>query len=250
VDLRLHGKSVIVTGGTRNLGGEIVKGFLREGALVVTTYREDDRSAEEFLRTISPDQRPNLRVCKLDVSSAASCEQLCRRAYDEFGGVNVLVNNAAVLVTQELSQITDADFDWILQNTLRSCLYMTRAAFDTMSSSGGGRIVNLSTAGVYTANPKEMLYLCAKAGVEASTRAFARLGAPKKVTVNAVAPHVIDSGMGLETLKSDPTIIDRIPLGRNGRQEELVGVVLYLSSEISEYMTGQILHLNGGRLMR
>lgn len=250
MELRLHGKSVIVTGGTRNLGRGIVQGFLREGAMVVATYRENEESAAEFVNLLPPDQKPNLRVRKLDVSSARCCEQLCRAACEEFGKLDVLVNNAAVLVTQDPSRITDADFDWIMQNTLRSCLYMTQAAFSEMDHSGGGRIVNVSTAGVYTANPYEMLYLCAKAGVEASTRAFARLGASKKITVNAIAPHIIDSGMGLETLRRDPSIRERIPLGRIGREEELVGLVLYLSSEISEYMTGQVLHLNGGRLMR
>jgi len=249
MELRLQGKSAIVTGGTRNLGREIVQAFLAEGAMVIASYRENDQSAAEFLNVTPPDKRPNLRICKLDVSSKHGCEQLCRMALEEFGKLDILVNNAAVLLTQEPSEITDGDFDWIMHNSLRSCVYMTRVAFEAMSRSGG-RIVNLSSAGVYTANPREMLYLCAKAGVEASTRAFARLGADKKITVNAIAPHIIDLGMGLDTLRTDPTILHRIPLRRIGRQAELVGLVLYLSSEISEYMTGQILHLNGGRLMR
>jgi 3-oxoacyl-[acyl-carrier protein] reductase len=127
---------------------------------------------------------------------------------------------------------------------------MTRAAFAVMKHAGGGRVVSISTAGVYTGNPDVLLYLCAKAGVEASTRAFARLGAPLGITVNAVAPHVIEAGMGLETISRDPTIPKRIPLGRIGRVDELVNLVLFLSSECCQYLTGQVVHLNGGRLMR
>lgn len=137
-----------------------------------------------------------------------------------------------------------------MHTTLRGVLYMSRAAFASMKSVGDGRIVNISTAGVYTGNPVELLYLCAKGGVEAATRAYARLGAPHRITVNAIAPHVITSGMGQETISKDSTILSRVPLGRMGRLEEFVNLVLFLSSQTCEYMTGQIIHLNGGRLMQ
>jgi 3-oxoacyl-[acyl-carrier protein] reductase len=250
MDLKLQEKCAVVTGGTRNLGRAISLGFLKEGANVVATYLRDTASAEDLLAAVPPDQKNNIRVHKLDVSSEAECREVCSVAKYEFGGLDVLVNNAAIIYHQSPDAITDEDFDLILHNTLRSTLYMTRASFASMKVLGGGRIVNISTAGVYTGNPVELLYLCAKGGVEVATRAFARLGASYGITVNAIAPHIIDAGMGKETVSRDPTILNRIPLNRMGRVEEFVNLVLFLSSSVCEYMTGQVVHLNGGRLMQ
>lgn len=250
LNLHLEGKCAIVTGGTRNLGKAIVLAFLKEGMKVITNYRRDTTAAEAFFENVPADLKSNLRVEKFDVSSNGDCQKLCSIATHEFQRLDVLVNNAAVILSQAPDEISDDDFDFVLRNTLRSVIYMTRAAFDIMKASRGGRIVNMSTAGVYTANPNELLYLCAKAGVEGATRSFARLGARHNITVNAIAPHVIASGMGSKTLGLDPTILQRIPLGRTGTVEELVNLVLFLSSQSCEYMTGQVLHLNGGRLMQ
>ena len=250
INLNLEGKCVIVTGGTRNLGQAIVLALLKEGMKVVTNYRSDTASAEEFFENVPTDLKPSLLVKKLDTSSNRGCKKFCSLAMDEFGRIDVLINNAAIILSQTPDKISDDDFDLVLRNTLRGVIYMTRAVFSIMKSSGGGRIVNMSTAGVYNANPNKLLYLCAKAGVEGATRSFARLGARHKITVNAIAPHVIASGMGSKTLMLDPTIIQRIPLGRTGTVEEFVNLTLFLSSQCCEYMTGQILHLNGGRLMQ
>lgn len=253
MDLLLHEKCCVVTGGTRNLGRAIVLGLLREGANVIATYRQDSASASE-LRTLVPQTwKTKLHICREDVSLESACRRVADLALEIHGRFDVLINNAATTLVQHPDAISDTNFNWVLRNTLRSNIYMSRAAFRVMRRRNGGRIVNMSTAGVYTANPMELLYLCAKAGVEASTRAFARLGAQhkrNKVTVNAVAAHVISSGMGLHTMETDPTIIERIPLHRMGRIDELVSLVLYLSSPVCEYMTGQVVHLNGGRLMQ
>jgi 3-oxoacyl-[acyl-carrier protein] reductase len=250
MELGLKGKTVVVTGGTRNLGRSISLAFLLEGANVVTTYLHDDDAARDFLGAVPVSQKPNVIVRKCDASSAVACRDLCTDSIRHFGSFHVLVNSAALNRSQKPEDMSDEDFESIMRNTLRSTLYMTRAAFEVMKQQRGGRIINLSTAGVYTANPQELLYICAKAGVEAATRAFARYGAQFKITVNAVAPHVIASGMGLDTAKHDQSIVSRIPLGRMGRIEELVSLVLYLSSDICEYLTGQVIGLNGGRLMQ
>ena len=250
MDLGLEGKCVIVTGGTRNLGKAISLGFLREGANVIASYLQNTASAEEFLSIIPLKQKDNIRIHKLDASSDMACRKICSIAQDEFGGLDALVNNAAAILIQDIDKITNKHFDEILRHTLRGTIYMMRAACKLMKQNGNGRIVNISSAGVYTGNPAELLYLCAKGGVEAATRAFARFGAPHKITANAVAPHVIDAGMGRDTISRDQAILDRIPLHRMGRLDEFVSLVLFLSSSICEYMTGQIIHFNGGRLMQ
>lgn len=249
MNLDLEGKCAIVTGGTRNLGRAVSSALLKEGANVIATYLQNAGAAREFESAIPAQQRSRLRILQLDASSNNACRTLCSRAESEFGKLDILVNNASANMSQPVDEITDADFDEILRNTLRSNIYMTRSAFVNMKKNGAGRIVNLSTTGVYTANPEELLYLCAKAGVEGATRAFARLGAPHGITVNAVAPHVIQSGMGLQTVSNDPSILSRIPLHRMGRVSELVSLVLFLASETCQYMTGQVINLSGGRLM-
>lgn len=250
MNLNLEGKTIIVTGGTRNLGRAISLAFLNEGANVVAAYCQDSSAARELEKSVLPEQRNKLRTYKADVSSADACHRLCNVTQQEYGELDVLVNNAAVNRSSDPDSISDSDFDVIFRNTLRSTLYMTRAAFAIMKKVGGGRIVNISSAGVHTGNPEELLYLCAKAGVEASTRAFARLGSSYGITVNAIAPHVIAAGMGLETVSHNPSIVDRIPLKRLGNVDELVSLVLFLASERCEYLTGQVVHLNGGRLMK
>lgn len=250
MNLGLKERCVIVTGGTRNLGRALSLGFLREGANVVATYLRDTASANALLEAVPLEARDRIRIHRLDVASNTECERVCEITHREFGGLNILINNAALILRQEPSTITDDDFDLILHNTLRGVIYMMRAASNVMKSHRGCRIVNISTAGVYTGNPVELLYLCAKGGVEAATRAYARWGAPRGITVNAVAPHVIDVGMGRDTSVQDPSILTRIPLRRMGRVDEFVNLVLFLASSTCEYMTGQILHLNGGRLMQ
>jgi 3-oxoacyl-[acyl-carrier protein] reductase len=249
MDLQLHNKVCIVTGGTRNLGRAIVVALIQEGAKVVATFRRNGSYVSEMLDSVPPSLMENIHVFKSDAGVAAECQNVCRVAVEKFGKLDVLINNAATNIVQPFEAISDSDFDFILHNTLRSVLYMSRATLGVMRTNEG-RIVNISSAGVFTANPNEMLYACAKAGVETATRSFARLGARQGITVNAVAAHVISSGMGGETIKADPTIIDRIPLGRMGHIEEFVSLVLYLASPLCRYMTGQVLHLNGGRLMQ
>lgn len=250
MDLKLKEKVVIVTGGARNIGKAIVLGFLNEGAKVVTTDRPGVVSNEDFFQDIPEELKPNVRIFNIDISTDIGCRELHDKTVSEFGKLHILVNSAAVHISQSPEAITDEDFDKVLYNTLRSTIYMTRAAFSIMQKNKKGRIVNISSAVVYAGNPNELLYSSAKAGIEASARAFARLGAPDGITVNAIAPHLIMTGMGLETLAKDPSIPARIPLGRAGRVDELVNLVLYLSSDISEYITGQVIPLNGGRLMR
>lgn len=250
MDLELEGRCAIVTGGTRNLGREISFALLKEGARVLATYYQNEAAAQDFLDAIPPSLRHNALVHKHDVSVGEDCERASSLALDAFGSFDILVNNAAKTIGQDPSEIRDENFDDVLRFTLRGTLYMTRAAFAIMRQNGGGRIVNISSAATQTGNPNELLYLCAKGGVEAATRAFARLGAPAGITVNAIAAHVIESGMGRLTIAADPTIPTRIPLGRLGRIDEFVKLVLFLSSRTCEYMTGQVIHLNGGRLMR
>lgn len=249
--LKLENKCVLVTGGTRGLGSEIVRAFLGEGARVVTNYREDQASARKFLESLDDKYRHQLVVVRCDLTLERDAVKLVELAEAELGDLDVLVNNAARLddPSKDVFTFTDEDFDFIFHANLRGLFYITRAAIAIMTKRGKGRIVNMSSAGVYTANPKEALYACSKAGVEAATRAFAAIGAKKGVTVNAIAPHIFEAGMALEKAR-DPERLARIPLGRAGKPEELAALTLFLSSEVSAYITGTVVPIDGGRPLR
>jgi 3-oxoacyl-[acyl-carrier protein] reductase len=243
--VNLHGKIAIVTGGTKNLGKALVEELLKNGAHVVTTYLQDDISATTMKKDFSM-YSDKLSVHKIDCSIKSEVEKLCRDVYEDHGHIDILINNAALMDTPPFDEINDARFDMMMRNTLRSTIYMSIACLPYMKK---GRIVNISSEGVSTGNPLEILYIAAKGGVDAVTRVFSRYGSPKGITVNAVAPHLIDSGMGKETFKRDPLLLSRIPLARFGKIEEFVATVLFLSSDESEYINGQVIHLNGGRIM-
>ena len=239
-------KVIIVTGGTKNLGRALVEELLENGACVAVTYLQDDLAAELMLSSLKK-YSERLSVFKVDCSVKNETEEFCSKVQQKYGKIDVLVNNAAAMDTPTFEEIDDTHFDLMMRHTLRSTIYMSLAVIPFMNE---GRIVNISSEGVSTGNPLELLYIAAKGGVEAVTRVFARYGGPKGITVNAVAPHVISSGMGNETLDRDPSIISRIPLGRIGKVDEFVSTVLFLSSKESEYINGQVIHLNGGRIMQ
>lgn len=238
-------KVVIVTGGTKNLGRALVEELLKNGAYVVVTYLQDDLSAEQMRSSLKM-YSEQLSIYKVDCSIKKETEELSIKINNKYGKIDVLINNAALMDVPSFDEINDSRFDLMMRHTLRSTIYMSLAVMSFMKK---GRIVNISSEGVSTGNPVELLYIAAKGGVDAVTRVFARYGGPKGITVNAVAPHVISSGMGNETIERDPSIISRIPIGRTGKIEEFVSLVMFLSSLESEYINGQVIHLNGGRIM-
>jgi len=246
--LGLENKCVLVTGGTKGLGSAIVRALLREGARVVTNYHRDHAAAQALVDGMGSEYPHQLIACRLDVASREDAVELVRFAQRELGALDVLINNAALIDDPEkdVFSFDDLDFDRIFHANLRGLFYVTRAAIAIMMTNRKGRIVNMSSAGVYTANPKEALYACSKAGVEAATRAFAAIGAKTGVTVNAIAPHLFEAGMALEKSR-DPERIARIPLGRAGKPEELAALALFLSSEVSSYITGTVVPIDGGR---
>jgi len=250
MDLKLKQKRVVVTGGTKAIGGAIVRGFLDEGAHVFTNFKSDDEAAKEFESNLSQEHQANLRVVQVDTSTRVGALELIDLARRTLGGFDVLVNNAGRKDDASKGMFTfdDIDFDKIFGTNLRGFLYLTRQAIHMMSRTGGGRIVNISSVAPRTANPNELLYACSKAGVEAATRTFALHGAQYGIGVNAIAPALIASGMGLGRAL-EPETLKGIPLGRAGREEEVAALVLFLASEVSAFITGTVVPIDGGRLI-
>src|SRR5579872_610905 len=250
MDLGLDGTRVIVTGGTKGLGGGIVRGFLREGARVITNYHRDVAAAQKLLASIPAEHFSRLSVFNKDISSPDEAVDLVQLAHVHFHGLDIMVNNAAIIddPREDPFIFTDREFDRVFHTNVKGLLHLSRAAMALMIPNGQGRIINLSSAGVHTGSPKELLYACSKGSVEAATRAFAAHGAKHNISVNAIAPHLIRSGMALSRA-NDPASLSRTPLGRPGEEEEVVDLVLFLASSLCSYMTGAIVPLDGGRLL-
>lgn len=245
----LEDKAFVVTGGTRGLGGEITRALLDSGARVVAVYKTDDVNASELADWAEHRYPESLEVVRADVTNRSQCSRVAQRVADTYSAINGLVNNAAVMARADIRSIDPASMLYVLENNVIGLINITQALWEMLTAAEGNSVVNISSSAARTGNPKELIYVASKGAVESITRALARDGARYGLSVNAVAPHLILSGMGEEALASNPTMLSRVPLHRTCDVAEFTSLIQFLLSGQSRYLTGQVLHLNGGRLM-
>jgi 3-oxoacyl-[acyl-carrier protein] reductase len=243
------GKVVLVTGSSRGMGAAILEGFAAAGATCIVNYFADDagqnaRDAQQVVERLRPYPVP-VHVVEADVSKYESVEALMKRATEVAGGLDVLVNNAGIIRDRTVKKMTLGEWHSVLETNLDGVFYCSKLGAEVMRD--GGRIVNIaSIAGLYGFRGQAN-YAAAKAGVIALTKVLAKELARRGITVNAVAPGVIQTAM-LETLK--PEVVaeyqKQIPVGRIGRPEDVAHAVLFFACEESSYITGQILPITGG----
>ena len=245
---RLEGKVAIVTGGAAGLGLAYARRFVAEGARVVIADVVDGAAA--LARLDAPDATHAVRA---DVAVFADCERMVREARARFGGVDVLVSNAAVFATLKptpFEAIAEAEWDRVMAVNVRGIWNCARAVAPVMRVQGGGRIVNVASAIAHKGTAGLLLYVTSKGAVIAMTRALARELGPDGITVNAVAPGLIMS----ETVLANPDIsafqreavLASRALKREASAEDVEGTVVFLASADSAFMTGQTLIVDGG----
>jgi 3-oxoacyl-[acyl-carrier protein] reductase len=243
------GKVVLVTGSSRGMGAAIIEGFARAGAVCIVNYFEDPtganhRDAEEVATRLRGPGTA-VHVLEADVSRYNSVESLMRRVVGEAGGLDILVNNAGILRDRTLRKMTPDDWHSVLQTNLDGVFHCSKLAGEVLRD--GGRIVNIASIAGIVPFPGQANYAAAKAGVIALTKVAAREFARRGITVNAVAPGIIQTPM-LQGIK--PEMIaeyeKQIPVGRIGRPEDVAHAVLFLACEESSYITGQVLPITGG----
>jgi 3-oxoacyl-[acyl-carrier protein] reductase len=244
-DKPLAGRVAVITGGSRGIGAASAALLAEDGAAVVVSGRDADR-LDRAVKEMTASGNTVVGVVA-DVASREDAERLVETARQRFGRLDVLINNAGITRDTLLVRMKDEDWDRVLEINLRGAFLMTRAATKLMMRQKSGRIINIaSTAGVM-GNAGQTNYSAAKAGLIGFTKAAARELAHWSIQVNAIAPGLIDTEMTAavpETARQ--ALLAQIPMGRSGTAREVAEVVRFLAGDGSAYITGQVLHVNGG----
>ena len=236
----LTSRTALVTGASRGIGKAIAIALAEAGANVAVNYRERKTEAEETVKIIKALGRKSAAF-QADVSNAKAVTDLIQRIEAALGPIDILVNNAGVALRRSLDELTEEDFDRTIATNLKSAFLCTHAVFNSMRTRGWGRIINISSGAARAAGVVGVHYNASKAGMEGLTRGYAARLAKDGVTVNAVAPSLIDTEM-IGPHRSEN--IGRIPVGRLGTGEEVAAVVVMVAA--NAYITGQTVQVNGG----
>ena len=243
----LSGKVVLITGAAGGIGTAIARAVTNESAKVVLCDINTEgvrRLADRLTR-----EGKSAAAYTLDISRPSEISTVVEKIVTEHERIDVLVNNAAICPRIPLEEVTEADFDRIVGINLKGTFFVSQAVSPVMVRQGSGRIVNISSVGARTGGvAASSVYAATKAGIIAITKSYARTLAPH-VTVNAIAPGVVDTDMMRIPSEQVAAIVDQIPLGRLADPEEIASVVVFLASEEATYFTGATLDVNGGWFM-
>ena len=235
----LQDRTALVTGGSRGIGAAIVRSLAQAGAAIAVNYRERAREADALVKSIGETGGRAIAIAA-DVSQSDAVAQMVKRVNADLGPIDILVNNAGIAITRGVDDLSETDFDQTIAVNLKSVFLCTQAVLPTMRSKGWGRIVNISSGAARGAGSIGPHYNASKAGIEGLTRGYAARLVKEGITVNAVAPSLIETDM----MKGQPNLVSRIPVGRFGKAEEVAQAVMMLLD--NPYMTGQTVAMSGG----
>ena len=238
----LEGKVALVTGASRGIGRAIAAELAAQGARVVGTA-----TTGQGAQAITDG---GLTGKVLNVRDAAQCDELIAAVQKELGDIAILVNNAAVTRDNLALRMKDADWDEVMETNLKPVFRLARAVMRGMMKARWGRIINITSVVGASGNPGQANYAAAKAGVVGMSKSLARELGSRNITVNCVAPGFIDTDLTRALSEEQKgALLAQIPLGRLGRPEDVAAAVAYLASPAAGYITGAVLHVNGGMYM-
>ena len=244
----LEGKTAIITGGSRGIGKAIVEVFVKQGANVAFTYSSSSEAAKIIESELST-SNVKVKSYKSDASNFEEAQLLTASVLEEFGSIDILVNNAGITKDNLLMRMSEEDFDRVIQVNLKSVFNMTKAVQRTMLKQRKGSIINMSSVIGVKGNAGQSNYAASKAGILGFTKSMAIELGSRNIRSNAIAPGFIVTEMtdqlGEDTIKQ---YFEAIPLKRGGTPEEIANTCVFLGSDMSSYITGQVLNVDGGML--
>ena len=245
----LQGKVALVTGGSRGIGRAIAIALAGAGADVAITYRSADAEAAAVVAAIEAAGR-KAKSFRSDAADFAGAAAVVDAVTAAFGRLDVLVNNAGITKDGLLMRMSEADWDSVIATNLKSVFNFSKAAVKPMMGQRSGKIVNVTSIAGVIGNAGQANYAASKAGMIGFTKSLARELGSRNIQVNAVAPGFIDTDMTAAlTPEQKQKLEANIPLKRTGKPEEIAGVVRFLASPASDYVTGQVLCVDGGMVM-
>lgn len=246
---RLAGQTAVVTGASRGIGRAIALKLASEGASVVINYQGSKERAEAVKAEIE-EQGGTAYLYQCNVADFGACEEFLKAVTEQTGRLDILVNNAGITRDGLLMRMSEEDYDAVLNTNLKGTFHCIRFASRQMLKQKSGRIINISSVSGVLGNAGQANYSASKAGIIGLTKSAARELASRGIMVNAIAPGFVNTEMteGLSE-KVKEGAVAQIPLGRFGEPEDIAEAALFLASESARYMTGQVLHVDGGMAM-
>ena len=237
-------KVVIVTGGSKGIGAEIVKTLAHEGYKIVLNYNNSEVNAKKIQEELLK-ENIKIEIFKADVSKRAEAKELINFALKKFNTIDILINNAGIAQEKLFTDITDYDWNYMLENNLNSVFYCTQEVLKTMIGNKKGCIINISSIWGITGASCEVAYSTAKAAINGFTKSLAKELGPSNIRVNAIAPGIINTDMNNNLTKEELKNIEKeIPLERIGEPRDISKCIKWLIEDT--YTTGQIISVNGG----
>ena len=244
----LEGKTAIITGGSRGIGKGIAQVFAKNGANVAFTYSSSEEAALALQNELEK-EGIKAKAYKSDAANYQQAHDLAEEVVKEFGSIDILINNAGITKDNLLMRISEEDFDKVIEVNLKSVFNMTKAVQRTMLKQRSGSIINMSSVVGVKGNAGQTNYAASKAGILGFTKSVALELGSRNIRCNAIAPGFIETEM---TGKLDEATVqgwrDAIPLKRGGTPEDIANACVFLASDMSSYVTGQVLNVDGGML--
>ena len=249
MNLSLKDRNALVTGGSRGIGRAIALALAEAGARVAFTYRSSSEEAEQVRQGLLGVSDGALAI-QSDAADPAAAQQAVDAAVAAWGSLDILVNNAGITRDNLMLRMSEEDWDAVIDTNLKSVFNFCKAAYRPMMRQRAGRIINVSSVVGVSGNPGQVNYAASKAGIIGLTKSLARELGSRSITVNAVAPGYVDTDMTTRlTDAAREAILAAIPLGRTARSEEIASAVVFLASDQAAYVTGHVLHVDGGMAM-
>lgn len=247
--MRLKDKIALITGASSGIGKGIALKFAEEGAAVIINYNSNASEAEKLKEQIE-NAGGRASVYKCNVTNYEEVEKMIKFVIDEYGRIDILVNNSGITKDNLIMKMSPEDFDSVVDTNLKGTFYTIKTATKYMMKQRSGKIINMASVVGITGNASQANYAASKAGVIALTKSVAKEYASRNINVNAIAPGYIETKMtDILSDKVKESILGSIPLKRQGKTEDVANLAVFLASDESAYITGQVINVDGGMVM-